>query len=570
MYTFNWLPFIFLFLLKIFEEKSFSKRLFYSSICGLFIAISILGGSPPVIIYNFSAILVFVLYNLFNNLMSNKRKFFETSFLLIFSFLIGLLIPFVQLYSTWRFLPYTIRQEFSLEEALGSSLGFKAFITLLVPKFFGEVLPNGVNTWWGTERYFDFWETLLYVGVAPLAIFLANLKKILKNRFCVPFLIILIISFLFLLGKQGVVLVIIYKLIPFLRKFRNPGRFSSIFGFSFAFLFAYSFELYKKDKYFLKNLFKVNIGLSLIFLFLFIYHQTVEVLKSFLFIWLGYFLLKKDKFKYLFVILVFLEFYLFGSKFSASNISADEYYPYSIAKELKREKGFYRISGRYGGYMILRRNQGNLDFLELIEGYTPLRLWRYDTFVKKLPREVYLDLLNVKYALTLYGNNLTFVKRSSFLPRFKFYYDWVVADNDSQKINLIRKIDYKNVLVLDRKPPFEPAIDFSKVDNYIKVLKRDFNFYVLEVYTQKNGMLFISEPFVPVFNKAEVDDKKIDIYEAFYFLKAIPVKSGKHLIKIYFDTKIFKQGLIVSFIGIFLFIVGIVLSRIYPKIQGKI
>lgn len=127
------------------------------------------------------------------------------------------------------------------------------FITLLAPTFFGSPVQGN---YWG---YGNFWEDAIYVGLLPLLLGLAawlgafrrrapaGQAQLLSVRALTWFLFILIIiAFLFGLGKNTLIFPWLYQHVPTFDLFQAPARFLIWAEFGLAFLAALGAEKWRR------------------------------------------------------------------------------------------------------------------------------------------------------------------------------------------------------------------------------------------------------------------------------------------------------------------------------------
>src|SRR5439155_14608848 len=115
------------------------------------------------------------------------------------------------------------------------------------------------------------------------------------------------------------------------------------------------------------------------------------------------------------------------------------------AKELSRART------RMGNQMLVKRNQGAYDKLQLIEGYDPLVLQRVSPDMANADASA--DLMNIKWSI-VGGAQAGFGMRPTYLPRVRLYYQADVLP-DSQalaKLKTDSAYDYRNRIMLEEQP----------------------------------------------------------------------------------------------------------------------
>lgn len=559
--VFTYFPIISYFFLKFLKEDKISKNAIYG---GIIFGVSFLAGYPQ-----FSLFLIYnlILYFLLNIIINKKFNRFQFINLLIF-FLVGLGIGMIQFYPTYKYLPFTVRKRLTFEEASDGSLSFLQLINIFIPKFFGSVTGEGTDYWLYPYSHY-YWESGIYLGILSFFFAIYGLiysKRKEKYLFFIPAILALFFAF----GKNFFLYNLFFNILPGLKQFRFPSRFLAIYTFNMVILSALGIEAFLKDKE-RKNFYKYLIIFLIISIVLFLifkgniperfYKNSESQFFTYLFflilaIFIFFFKTKKVT-TYLVIIglIIYLDLFIFGSKFSKSPISDEDYYPYTtLVSQLQQERGkeFFRINSRIDSYMILKRNEGCLWKLELLEGYTPLNLANFSSFY--IDRDRKCELLNVKYKIKLDKERMDLVKNEKYLERARLYYDYVVI-NDEKEILAVLDSDtfdiYNKVILKKDIPDFNKIKEKEKINNYLKIIKYDIDEIVIEVETNYPAILLLSEIYYPEW-EVKVDNKKEEIYEANYLLRAVPIKEGRHIVRFYYNKKNILVGLTLSLLTIIL------------------
>ncbi|MCX7837645.1 MAG: YfhO family protein [candidate division WOR-3 bacterium] len=562
--VFTYFPIVSYFFLKFLKEEKISKNAIYG---GIILGLSFLAGYPQ-----FSLFLIYNLlsYFLLNIIITKKINRFQIINTFIF-FLIGLGIAMIQFYPTYKYLPFTVRKKLSFEEASDGSLSFLQLINIFIPKFFGSTSGEGTETifyWLYPYRHY-YWEAGIYLGILPFFFALYGLiysKRKEKYLFFIP----AIVALLFAFGKNFFLYNLFFNILPGLKQFRFPCRFLAVYIFNLTVLSVFGIENFLKEKE-RKNFYKFLIFFLIISIILFLgfkkkipnefYKNSENQFFIYLFfliitIFIFFFKIKKAiTFLIIVGLISYFDLFIFGSKFSKSSISDEDYYPYtSLVSKLQREREgeFFRINSRIDSYMILKRNEGCLWKLELLEGYTPLNLANFSTF--HINRDRKCELLNVKYKIKVEEDKMGLVENEKYLERAKLYYDYIVVNDNNKILELLNSdtFDIYNKVILKKEiPGFVKIIDKEKIRNSIKILKYDIDEILIEAETNYPAILLLSEIYYPEW-QAKVENKKEEIYEANYLLRAVPIKEGKHIIRFYYDKKNILIGLSITIL-IFLF-----------------
>jgi len=216
--------------------------------------------------------------------------------------------------------------------------------------------------------------------------------------------------------------------------------------------------------------------------------------------------------------------------------------------------------------MILDRNQGMIDRIYMMEGYTPLALQRIYPPVKDFDHAC--DLLNAKYRVSVDEQNKsmhlttasTFVTRAFFVYRTKIIND----EEELKKYMSSESFEPRKVVVFEETPDMILDDDSDSLKGNAEITSYKINSISLKVSTPKNGYLVLSEIFYPGW-KAYVDGREKKVYRANWSLRAIPIEAGEHKVDVCFEPKSFYTGAWITFITIGLSSIGIVYSLLRKK-----
>ncbi|NPV13713.1 YfhO family protein [candidate division WOR-3 bacterium] len=600
--TFAWFPLILLF----FYRTLFQRRLLDASATALSLGLANLAGHPQMTLHIVYALcLLFILYLLFNWRSELPYLFKNHIPLFLLTIFLGFAISAAAYLPAYRYSIHTVREMMTYAEATETSLPPWFFITILIPKFFGSIAGGVEETapFWVDPARYTYWETCLYVGVMPLI--LAGIGIFFnRNKLRWQFLILAFVALLFALGKFTPLYRLAFNIFPGFDRFRIPARFVDLFTVAIAFLTGLGMEVLVKPNP--KPDFKSNTlgyrllipGLTVLvygvaILFLLITGLLVKifpplqdpglfrnsltqtgVMFGFASIGLLLIFLIKNSAKYrtillsLLVGLTFFDLYTFGRRFSLGTVSPEEFYPprpfiKTLIEEHKNEP--FRINARAGPYMLLQRNEGLLWELELLEGYTPLKLTDYVTF--DIPVNRRNDLLNVRYQIHIDSvrGTMSLVPNPTALPRYWLADSFIVITDRTTILNRLADttFDFRRVAILEEKPDFnfeqssQPSLNFatdSTQKKSITAIKRTSERIELMVETDKPAILLFSEIYYPEW-KATIDGKPAKLVRADYCLRALPLTPGKHKVVTWYDRTGVNLGIFISklaFLGIVL------------------
>lgn len=200
--------------------------------------------------------------------------------------------------------------------------------------------------------------------------------------------------------------------------------------------------------------------------------------------------------------------------------------------------------------------------LQTVDGYDPLFLLRYGELIAASERgeaninppfgfnriitpqnyqSPIIDLLNVKYVLSLKDESSPKLKlvfqegqtrvyqNQNYLPRAFMVYDYQVTGDKQEAIGRLmdEAVDLRKVVVLEEEPP---GPDFIESDNEVKIKDYQENQVVIDVKTDKSGILVLTDAYYPGW-QAMVDGQAAKIYRADYDFRAIIVPEGEHLVE---------------------------------------
>ncbi|RKZ19850.1 hypothetical protein DRQ17_00090 [bacterium] len=558
--TFVYLPLVLYFLLRSFQER----RVIYSLFGGFFLGLSLLAGGPQFwlhIVYYAGLFSVFLL-------VEKKKQWVKYVHLPVILFISGILVSSVQLLTTAGYTAYTVRESLTYAESVRNSIPFYQLLTLFIPKFFGYISwLHGDNVKFWTGGYGAFWETCIYLGIIPLILSLYAFTKKDRRKYTIFFGILALLFLMAAMGKYTPVYWIFYHLLPGFNKFRNAGRFSGVFTFSLLALAGFGFDNLSKGKVSLKPLLYFTGSLFLLFVFIFagafrnawsamtyqkVYSYSLKqtgiallflILSSTaIFVFMRY----KNRYAYLIPALVlFIDLFSFGANFNVSRVNPDEFYSENRLVEYLKEdykKEPFRVNARQGSYMLLRRNSGDIYKLELLQGYTPLRLKLYRE-LRQLPLNTYLDLFNAKYTIRVEERRMGLVLNQTYLPRAKVFYRWEYVDGETAYKKLKEGYDYHNVLLIGIKEDF-PQPETTGTQR-IEYTERGINRIGITVDTDRNGVLFVSLLNIPGW-KAVVNGVEKKILPVDYAFAGIYLEKGRSNVLLFYSPPGLRTGLILT------------------------
>ncbi len=584
-----WTPLVLLFFRKGLLERSVAAMI----LSGLILGNAILGGSPQFTLYIFLFLLAYFLFEFISSVKSTGLgQSWQMLPLAAGTIIIALAVTAVQLLPTIELGSLSQRAEITFEKSAESSLAWEQLLILVVPKYFGDSGAQGSNYWFA-QSYWDYWETCLYIGIPGLLAVLSAIPLIKKNRYVGFFFGVILFSLLYALGKNFFLHSFFFHAIPGFDKFRIPGRMSFLFTLSAALLSGFG------CKYFFENILSESksfvrwiAGLFAIGLFAWILAQSGAFLPQNAASEIQKFVMNQATTAFILVILTcalffvtykkgisigvalimiillqVVDIHLFGFSQNNGKVNPEEYYGRTkdLVSFLKAEgqKEYFRINARDGGAMLLDRNQGMVDRIFMMEGYTPLSLQRIFTPGKDWSQTC--DLLNAKYRINVdeQRRTMNMATSTTYLPRTFMVYDANVFESDSLAEVFMRS----GMFEPSRSVVFTEQPDIKIQDTaYTSAWKSTITSYTsntisVSLSTPKDGYLVLSEIYYPGW-KAYVDGVEKKVYRANWNLRAICVPAGSHSVEVTFAPESFSRGMWISFAGLFCSVVGLILTRI--------
>ncbi len=484
---------------------------------------------------------------------------------------IGLGIFAIQYLPSQELADLSRRDTITYEKSLDGSLSWGHTLTLVLPRLFGATTGDPANAkvaYWNGP-YYNSWETAIYIGVLPL-FFAIMAGLVARKRKYVPFLVgMALLAVLFALGDHFFVYKIFFQF-PLFSKFRTPARMMMLFSFAASALAGVGLaEALKSERAkwggrgglvtrgllvlpwllavagmlhatsFLKTVSaeaqdSISWAASL---------AAFPVLAMLAITGLHYFgKLRGNLLAALVIGVTVVELFTYGMSLNASPTDPREAYREQpqLIDMLRQDqsKELSRARTRQGNQMLVRRNQGAYDRLQLIEGYDPLVLQR--VFPDMANPEASADLMNIKWSI-MPGTQAGFGPRPTCLPRVKLFYNAEVLP-DTQALARLKQdaaFDYRNTILLEEQP--SPAIGPADAAGVATVSHYGANEISVSVTTGSNAMLFLSEIYYPAWN-AYLDGQPVKLYRAFSSLRAVEVPKGVHTVTLRYESKAFARG----------------------------
>jgi hypothetical protein len=261
----------------------------------------------------------------------------------------------------------------------------------------------------------------------------------------------------------------------------------------------------------------------------------------------------------------FLDMFVFGGEQNSGRTNPADYFRRrsDLVEFFKKEgeKELFRVNTRnaYGMLPGWDRNQGMIDRIFMMEGYTPLALQR--AYAPLASNEQSFDLLNVKYK-TVFDERTgqqTLVEHTTRLPRAFFVYAVHVVQSEQELLEYIKSpgFDHRTTAVVEQPLSLPPPNGQPR--SHVRVTSYRNNRIVLAAETSHDGFLVLSEIFYPGW-KAYINGEETPIYRTNYNLRGMRVPAGTHTIDVRFEPATFHTGMWVTLGTLTICGAGIVLS----------
>jgi hypothetical protein len=556
---------------------------------------STLAGFPQLSLYLYLLLGLFFLFELLSTYPGKKllsRDALAMTGRAAALIVLSLAIAALQLLPTMELSPLSQRAEITYAKSTEGSLHWGQILTFVFPKYFGTAQAER-SAYWGPGEYWHFWETCVYVGIPTLLLALLSLPLVRRQKTVLFFWGLLGLSFLYALGGSFPLQRILFEYVPGFSLFRNPARAGVLIALASALLAGWGCDrLLSRDRDARQSATARRIMIAaagtgvLIWIltatgmlqstFPFLANPRVaSIVQRDMFVGIAFLLAAGGLVLYalgkrpsaawpviLLLCILFLDMSWFGGTQPLSPTNPSEYFSRSrrLVESLKKEEGLFRVSTRTAGGMVMDRNQGMIDRLFTMEGYTPLALRR--RFPPLASADQVNDLMNVKYkTVTDEGGRINFVRHPTYLPRAFMVHRMVVARDDSDCVRTLAdpEFDYRSVAVFEGDPGFSLPQDSSHSSWKAMVTGYTNNEITLDVETAAAGILVLSELHYPGWIAA-VDGARTDLHRVDYSLRGVVVSAGRHQVLVRFEPASFSRGTLITLATLGVCGIGSVLS----------
>ena len=606
MMTASYIPWIILYMFKIYDGYKLENFLLFSILIGL----QLQRGHVQIAYYTWMMIGLFFVINipkLFKKDNINKLKLIKQKISLILSLIIGLglslsiYLPILN-YSSESIRGSNIGGGAGLDYATQWSLSFKEMFTFIFPYSLGF----GGSLYFGDFPFTDY-PNYMSIFIIFLA-FLGYFKSDLDRKYKIFFFVTIIFSLLISLGNNFIEFYkIFYDYLPYFNKFRVPAYILILTHFSILVLASFGFELLLKkikisyQNYYLISLIIISIC-YLLFSHLFVgvtntniskisnmhFYDSLNIIFVLIISFITIYFYSKNKInKNIFILILISVLSYDYFRINKEIISPSNHIPHKsilkknkyiedfkkydpMVKYLKNDTSKYRIIDFVG-----EQNRWANYHIENINGYHPAKLNNYSLFINKINKKGYtlwpegiLKLLNVKYIIlpSKDFNHASFTnlgqKTLSYFGQNPNYDGKEVGLFLYEYNNSSKRIFFTNKILSDKDKSMNDILDFSYNPEdyvYINDLNLDeINFnkenrssklsywspdlIKFETNTDSDQFLIISEIFYKDGWSLKCNGNKHDIFEVNDIVRGVKIPKGKNYFEMGFYPSDFKLG----------------------------
>jgi hypothetical protein len=274
--------------------------------------------------------------------------------------------------------------------------------------------------------------------------------------------------------------------------------------------------------------------------------------------------------------LFFIDMFVFGADQNTSSTNPSDYFHRTdpivrfIRSDMKND--LFRVNTRNQYGMVMDRNQGMVNRIFTMEGYTPLVLQRaippYNDTRK-------FDLLNVKYRTSFdrQTGTLSLAPNPTYMPRAYFLYDVRVARTEEELAAAFRDSTWNHTTtaILEQDSPLHAALPAGGGHGSARVTAYEDNRLEIEATSPTEGIMVLSEVYYPGW-KAFVDGAETEIMRTDYFLRGIAFPGGSHHVEFRFTPPPFVTGAWITAAALVVCLAGLVTfppRRKRPQEEGR-
>jgi hypothetical protein len=552
-------------------------------LCALLLGHSTLAGYPQLSLYFHTFLFAYFLFLLLGAhrgraLLSRPAYVLAAKAAMIVG--LGLALAAIQLLPTAELAALSQRAQITYEKSTEGSLAWLQLLTLFVPKLFGAA-GAARSAYWGPGTYWTFWETCIYIGILPLMLMVISALCVRRNPHAGFFWGVALVTLMFALGNSFLLHKLVLDYVPGFDKFRNPARAGVFFSLAGSLLSAFALQAMmngeknspesRRVRVLLLSVAGAGVALwaaletGMLDRVLGVPNNSAiqQAMRNdahwtllFVLVSAGALLALRANRDWLsrgalvLPALFFIDMYVFGADQNTSSTNPSDYFHRAdpvvrfIRNDMRND--LFRVNTRNQYGMIMDRNQGMVNRIFTMEGYTPLVLLRaippYNDTRK-------FDLLNVKYRTSFdrQTGTLSLAPNPTYMPRAYFLYDVRVARTEEELAAAFRDPawDHTTTAILEKDSPLHASPPAGGTHGSARVTAYEDNRLEIEAASPAEGIMVLSEVYYPGW-KAYVDGAETEIMRTDYNLRGIAFPGGSHHVEFRFTPPPFVTGAWIS------------------------
>jgi hypothetical protein len=588
---------------------------------GLVWGVQILAGAPQDAFYTFLASVLFLLFGLGKDGSSPAKSLFQPVKTGVFLFITGAGIAAIQIVPAFEFVNESVRS--TLDSYVHVTLGSyppEGFITAFLPRFFGDYTQN--ESWVGNIPY-SVPQQNLYLGFVPLImITFITWRRHAQTRILFFLLVIAVLALVLAMGRHTPLYNLAYHL-PGFDRFRSPFRILVLWVFAGSLLagmgmsdFMTRWKSYSAKRFaplFASLLFIVILDLSIRWnpewvLKLFSPFFPPESIPGRMDYAVEIIGREFHRFTLLasvaFLIVLLIVRRTVPGGLGTSALCALLLVDLAVAHgpSVKHDDGFYertesirrslaqtigddRTVFRVGSFRsTLSPNTEMFLGYQTVGGFTALFLHRFYEYINhysegslpegwqyfcygRHPREVFMDICNVKYEISHASRQCAL--RDRFLPRaFVVPHATSMRQKEVLPFMTSGSFDPKKTVVFEE--PFEPepfpvSPEGGSASQIISYRPDEIR---VRVSSPSPAYLFLSEVYYPGW-KGFVDEQPVPILRGNYLFRVIRIPAGNHVVRVVFEPLSIRIGITITLLSVFGLTVLAVACLVHNKRQKR-
>lgn len=499
-----------------------------------------------------------------------------------------------------------------LQTGASWSLHPEEIMSLLIPEF-----GNYKEFYWGRN---PFKLNSEYFGSIIILLSIISLVFLRKNKNILFFLLLFIFSIIFALGLHTPFYTLFYYILPGMKRLRGPGMIMFLSYFSAMVMAGLALEyLVSKLK---EGEEKFKITYMILGIVGFISLLFIVFPKGIISIWNGIFYsnipqqrldvmnlnlhnITKGSFILLINILaLFICVYLYWKKRLGAEIFSLILIPMIVIDTWRIDKDFlatiplenarqyekqqqnieaYEFIKQYDKTVFrvfpdhVFQNDGPFNRfsypgINMVTGFIDFTLWRYNNLMQQNLNSTSLNLLNVKYIVSVRDfpqgpfeqvyskDGVRVYLNKGVLPFYYVRKNWIVEKDENKVFSMVDggAVNLYNTAVIEKEPPKEYqninrddslGVVFLNEDKYYSKVS-EFNF---KIKSSSPGILIVSDNYHPDWH-CYVDGKEVEVYQVNYLWKGGFFLAGEHQVDFRFIAKdiILSRRIMFSSMGLFL------------------